>query len=212
MILPHARSPVPSAGAKLEQASAAVILLHGRGASAQDILSLSSYLDFAGLTFLAPQADGDSWYPNRFIAPIATNEPYLSAALSKVDETVRRVEAHGIPSQKIFIGGFSQGACLAAEYVIRHPRPYGGLLIFSGGYIGPMGEPRSATGNLGGMPVFLGCSDVDTHIPLQRVKETTAILTQMGAQVTERIYPGMGHTITEEEIELARTLMEKQLA
>ena len=181
MILPHAQSPVVSAGTKLDEASAAVILLHGRGAIAQDILSLSSYWDIPGVTFLAPQAEGYTWYPNRFIAPIESNEPYLSAALSKVDEIVTHVEASGISSDKIFLGGFSQGACLAAEYVIRHPRPYGGLLVFSGGYIGPLGELRKANGNVGAMPAFLGCSDIDPHIPLQRVKETTALLTEMGA-------------------------------
>lgn len=212
MILPHARSPVLSAGTKLEEASAAVILLHGRGAAAEDILSLSSFLDFPGVTFFAPQAEGSSWYPNRFIAPIPLNEPYLSAALAKVAGIVQDVESSGISSDRIFIGGFSQGACLAAEYVIRNPQPYGGLFVFSGGYIGPMGEERQASGNLHGMPAFLGCSDVDPHIPLQRLQETAALLSQMNAVVTERIYPGMGHTIVEEEIELARALIEKRLA
>lgn len=212
MILPHAQSPVLSAGAKLDEASAAVILLHGRGATAEDILSLSSYLDFPDTAFLAPQAEGYSWYPNRFIAPLESNEPYLSAALSKVDEIVKQVEANGIASNKIFIGGFSQGACLAAEYVIRHPRPYGGLIVFSGGYIGPLGESRKAARDLGSMPVFIGCSNIDPHIPLQRVKETTELLSEMGANVTEQIYPNMGHTIVDEEIELARVLIAKQLA
>lgn len=212
MTLPHARSPVLSAGTRLDEASAAVILLHGRGAMAEDILSLSSYLDFQGLTILAPQAEGYTWYPNPFTAPIESNEPYLSAALSKVDAVVTQVNAQGISSEKIFIGGFSQGACLATEYVIRNPRAYGGLLVFSGGYIGPLGEPRRANGYLSGMPAFIGCSNVDPHIPLQRVKETTALLTEMGTHVTERIYPNLGHTIVEEEIELARALIEKRLA
>ena len=212
MSLPHAQSLVLAAGPKLELASAAMILLHGRGSTAQDILSLSTYLDHPDLTFLAPQAEGYSWYPNRFTAPIEANEPYLSAALSKIGEIVNQAETNGIPSHKIFIGGFSQGACLATEYVIRNPRPYGGLLVFSGGYIGPLGEPRQATGDFSGMPALLGCSDVDPHIPLQRLRETTSLLQEMGAVVTERIYPDMGHTIIDEEIELARTLIGKQLS
>lgn len=211
MTLPHENSPVLSAGAKLEEASAAMILVHGRGASAQDILTLMPYLNFPGVVYLAPQAEGSTWYPNRFIFPVEQNEPYLSAALAKVDGLVRRVEERGIPTEKIFIGGFSQGACLASEYVIRNPRKYGGLLAFSGGYIGPLGQARTAAGNLDGMPAFVGCSNIDPHIPLQRVQETTALLTTMGASVTERIYPGMEHTIVDDEIDLARGLIEARL-
>ncbi len=211
MTLPHATTPVHGAGAKLEDASAAMILLHGRGATAEDILSLSMHLDFPGVAYLAPQAEGYTWYPNRFIFPVEANEPHLSAALNKVDGLVKQAEARGIPTERVFIGGFSQGACLASEYVIRNPKPYGGLLVFSGGYIGQMGLARKANGDLGGMPAFLGCSDMDPHIPLQRVKETTSLLEAMGADVTERIYPNMGHTINEEEIGLAKTLVQRRL-
>jgi predicted esterase len=211
MTLPHALTPVYGAGAKLEDASAAMILLHGRGATAEDILSLSTHLDLPGVAYLAPQAEGYTWYPNRFIFPVEANEPHLSAALDKVNSLVKQVEARGIPTEKIFIGGFSQGACLASEYVIRNPKTYGGLLVFSGGYIGQMGLKREANGNLGRLPAFLGCSDMDPHIPLQRVQETTSLLRAMGADVTERIYPNMGHTINEEEIELAKALVEKRL-
>ena len=207
MALPHQTQPVYSAGATLDAASAALILLHGRGATADDILSLSTYLDYPQLAYLAPQAEGYTWYPNRFILPVEQNEPYLSAALSKIDTIVKEVEAHNIPIEKIFIGGFSQGACLASEYVIRNPRRYGGLLIFSGGYIGPLDIERQPIGDLNGMPAFLGCSDMDPHIPLQRVKETTALLEAMGAKVTEKIYPRLGHTIVEDEIELARQVI-----
>lgn len=211
MSLPHQNQPVLAAGPDLEDARAVLILLHGRGASAQDILSVSSYLTQPGLAFLAPQAEGYTWYPNRFIAPLEQNEPYLSGALSVVDDTLQQVQAHGIPGEKIFLGGFSQGACLATEYVIRNPRRYGGLLVFSGGYIGPLNVPRQPTGDLQGMPVFLGCSDPDPHIPLQRVQETTALLRAMGAQVTEKIYPDMGHTIIEDEIDQARQLLHQNL-
>src|SRR5512145_2385844 len=207
MSLPHLTQPVYSAGATLADASAALILLHGRGAAASDILSLSNYLDYPQLAYLAPQAEGYTWYPNRFIFPVEQNEPHLSAALAKIDEIVRQAEANEIPVEKIFIGGFSQGACLASEYVIRNPRRYGGLLVFSGGYIGPLDTERQPNGDLQGMPAFLGCSDRDPHIPLQRVKETTALLRAMGANVTERIYPNMGHTIIDEEIELARQVI-----
>lgn len=210
-MMPHENSPVYAAGAKLENASAAMILIHGRGASAQDILSLSSHLDFPGVAYLAPQAEGSIWYPNRLIAPVESNEPYLSAAIAKIDGLVKRAEASGIPLEKIFISGFSQGASLSSEFVIRNPRSYGGLLVFSGGYIWQSGNPREASGDLNGMPVFIGCSNVDPFIPLERVKETSALLTSMKANLTERIYPNMGHTIIEEELELAKGLLEKRL-
>jgi predicted esterase len=142
---------------------------------------------------------------------VEQNEPYLSSGLSKIDEIVKAVEAHRIPVEKIFIGGFSQGACLASEYVIRQPRQYGGLLVFSGGYIGPLGGQRQPSGDLNGMPAFLGCSDRDPHIPLQRVNETTALLEAMGAKVTEYIYPNMGHTIIEDEIDQARQVISESL-
>lgn len=211
MTMPHEDSPVLATGAKVEDASAVMILIHGRGASAQDILTLAPHLDYRGVAYLAPQAEGFTWYPNRFIFPVEQNEPYLSAALAKVDVLVKQAEALGIPSEKIFIGGFSQGACLASEYVIRNPKNYGGLLAFSGGYIGPLGLAREALGDLGGMPALLGCSDTDPHIPLQRVQETTSLLKAMGAEVTERIYPNMDHTINDEELELARKLIEQRL-
>jgi len=207
MSLPHLTQPVYSAGAKLEEASGALLLLHGRGATADAILSLATYLDFPTFAYLAPQAEGYTWYPNRFIAPVEQNEPYLSAGLAKIEAIVKEVESHCIPVDKIFIGGFSQGACLATEYVVRNPRRYGGLLVFSGGYIGPLDEQRHPSGNFNGMPAFLGCSDPDPHIPLQRVKETSALLQAMGAKVTEKIYPNMGHTIIDDEIALARQVI-----
>lgn len=211
MSLPHLTQPVYSTGTSLSEAETTLILLHGRGATAEDILSLSTYLDFPRMAYLAPQAEGYTWYPNRFLAPVEQNEPYLSAALSKIDAIIKEVEAHQIPVEKIFIGGFSQGACLASEYVIRNPRHYGGLLIFSGGYIGPLGMQRYPSGDLEGMPAFLGCSDRDPHIPLQRVQETTSLLQAMGANVIEKIYPNMGHTIVDDEIEQARQLITQQL-
>jgi predicted esterase len=211
MSLPHLTQPVYSAGAKLEEASSALLLLHGRGSTADDILSLATYLDFPTFAYLAPQAEGYSWYPNRFIAPVEQNEPYLSAGLAKIEAIVKEVESHRIGVDKIFIGGFSQGACLATEYVVRNPRRYGGLLVFSGGYIGPLDEQRHPSGNFNGMPAFLGCSDPDPHIPLQRVRETSVLLQAMGAKVREKIYPNMGHTIIDDEIELARQVISEGL-
>jgi len=148
MSLPHENSQLHYAGKKLEEASAALILLHGRGASATDIISLSTVLTLPEFAFLAPQADDYTWYPNRFISPIEQNEPYLSSALNLVDKIVVQVTDAGISTEKIFLGGFSQGACLASEYVIRNPKKYGGLLVFSGGYIGSLNIQRQPTGDL----------------------------------------------------------------
>lgn len=207
----HQNQPVYSAGKKLEEATAAMILIHGRGATAEDILSLSTHLTHPGLVYLAPQAEGYTWYPNRFIFPVEKNEPHLSSALGVIDKIIKHVEGFNISSEKIFIGGFSQGACLASEYVIRNPKKYGGLFVFSGGYIGALNLKREQNGDLQNTPVFIGCSDVDPHIPLQRVQETTRLLQAMNAQVTEKIYPDMGHTINDQEIELARGIIQRSL-
>lgn len=204
---PHGGIPLHAAGVPLEAASAALILIHGRGATADDILSLHDLLDAPNLAVIAPQSAGAAWYPERFIAPIEANEPYLSSALTRIAEVAAHIESHGIPASRIVIGGFSQGACLASEFVIRNPRRWGGLLAFSGGYIGPPGETRPPQGSLDGTPAFLGCSDVDPHIPLQRVRETTSLLKAMGAQVTEKIYRNMGHTIYGDEIDHANDLL-----
>ncbi len=209
--MPHSNQPIYSAGAKLEDASAAMILLHGRGAPAEDILSLSTHFDYPHVAFFAPQADSYTWYPNRFIFPVEQNEPHLSSALALISGLIQKIEASGIPSEKIFVGGFSQGACLASEYVIRNPKRYGGLLVFSGGYIGTLNAKREPSGDLSGTPAFIGCSDVDPHIPLQRVQETVSLLKEMGAQVTDKIYSGMAHTINADEISLARAMVEQSL-
>lgn len=211
MTMPHANAPVYGTGKTLDTATGAMILLHGRGATADDILSLSTHLTQPGLAYLAPQAEGSTWYPNRFIFPVEQNEPHLSAALALVERLVTHVQSLGIPTEKIFLGGFSQGACLASEFVIRNPKRYGGLLVFSGGYIGPLNLTREPLGQLDGIPALLGCSDMDPHIPLERVKQTSALLAAMGAQVTERIYPQMGHTINEDELSLANELITQSL-
>lgn len=189
-----------------------MILLHGRGASAGDVIGLAQSFSLPGdMAVLAPQAAGNTWYPQRLIAPVESNEPFLTSALRIVGEVVEMVEQDGIPADRIIIGGFSQGASLAIEYVLRSGRRWGGLLAFSGGYIWPAGQPRhlldGQANSLGGTPVFLGCSDVDPYIPLSRVEDTAALLAAMGAQVDRRIYPGMGHTITPQEIEAAKQIV-----
>jgi predicted esterase len=200
------------AGRPLDQAQAALILLHGRGASAADILLLAEGLYHPAYAYLAPQAANNSWYPYTFLAPLQQNEPWLSAALSRVGELVDQVETAGMPAERIVLGGFSQGACLASEFMARNARRYGGLLAFSGGLIGPPGMTRAYAGSLADTPVFLGCSDVDGHIPKERVEETAAALAGLGAQVTLRLYPGMGHTINADEIEQARALLSAVLS
>lgn len=203
----HQGQPVLAAGEPLEQAKAAMIMVHGRGATAPDILSLASEFDQAGFTYLAPQAAGYQWYPNRFTAPIASNEPWLSSALRVVADLVAHAERSGITADRIMLLGFSQGACLALEYAARNARRYGGLVGYSGGLIGPDDTPRDYPGTFGSTPVFLGCSDVDSHIPKERVLETEEVLKRMGASVTTRLYPNMEHTVNQDEINFVRGMM-----
>ena len=206
--LPHRGQPVYTAGQPLNEAKAAMILVHGRGATAPSILELANALYHPDFVYLAPQAANNTWYPNSFLSPIPSNEPGLSSGLAVLGDLIAQIEAAGIPAEKIVLAGFSQGACLASEFVARNARPYGGLLAFSGGVIGPPGTPRNYEGSLEGMPVFMGCSDSDFHIPVERVHESTAVFEALGAAVTERIYPNMGHTIIQDEIDQARGIVE----
>ena len=203
----HGGQPVVTAGQPLSDARAALVLVHGRGATAQSILPLGAEIAPVNATWLAPQAAGNTWYPYSFLSPMAQNEPGLSSALATLATLVEQIADAGIPADRIVLGGFSQGACLASEFVARNAQRYGGLLVFSGGLIGPPGTPRNYPGDLAGTPVFIGCSDVDFHIPVARVHETTAALTALGAEVTERIYPGMDHIIVPDEITAARKLV-----
>ncbi|MFP4322147.1 MAG: alpha/beta hydrolase [Anaerolineales bacterium] len=203
----HAGMGTATLGPKVEDARAAVILIHGRGANAESILQLGQEFGQAEIAYLAPQARGGAWYPQRFIAPLEANEPWLTSALEVVDNLVQQIEAVGIPAERIVIGGFSQGACLAVEYIARNARRYGGAFAYSGGLIGPEGMTFQYPGNLAGTPVFLGCSDTDFHIPLERVKESTTALQALGGQVTERIYAGMGHTVNLDEIEFVQQML-----
>jgi predicted esterase len=189
-----------------------MILLHGRGATAPSILELAQVLHHEDLAYLAPQAAGNTWYPHSFLNPIEENEPGLSSGIRAIDEVLAQVEMAGIPAEKVIISGFSQGACLASEFVARNARRYGGLLVFSGGLIGPPGTPRNYAGSLDGTPVFLGCSTADFHIPEERVHESAAIFEQMEAEVTKRLYPNMGHTIIQDEIEEAQKILQATVA
>jgi phospholipase/carboxylesterase len=197
---------IVEAGEDLRTAQAAMILLHGRGATAEDIMTVASEVQRPGWAFLAPQAAGNTWYPNPFTAPIEANEPYLSAALDAVSRLVERVET-SVPTQRLVLLGFSQGASLTLTWSVRNARRYGAIVGLSGGLIGPEGTPREYPGSFAGTPVFLGCSDVDPYIPMPRVVETGEVMKRMGAEVTVRFYPGMGHLVSVEEVETIRELM-----
>jgi predicted esterase len=215
---PHAGQPVFSAGRPPAEAPAAVILVHGRGASAEDILSLVPELGRPDLSYLAPQAAGSSWYPYRFLAPLEQNEPWLSSGLALLGELLASLAAAGIGAERTVLLGFSQGACLALELAARAARRYGGVAGLSGALIGPPGKPRgysagapgpAGSAGLDGTPVLLGCSDRDPHIPLPSVHETAQVMTALGGRVSEQIYPAMGHTINADEIERLRRLLDE---
>jgi len=183
-------------------------MLHGRGATAESILTLAPSLGMPDLAYLAPQAGGNSWWPQSFLAPISSNEPGISSAMQAVEEVLARVVEGGIALERTALLGFSQGACLATEFVARHARRYGGVAGLSGGLIGPDGTRRDYAGSLEGTPVFLGCSDIDPHIPAERVRLTASLLEGLGGVVTMRLYRGMGHTINEDELEAVRAMLQ----
>ncbi len=198
----HEGQPVLHEGAPLAEAEVAIILLHGRGSSAEDILGLGQALaaDRAKVALLAPQAAGSTWYPRRFLESLAQNEPYLTSALGVVAGIIDGVLAGRLARERILLVGFSQGACLALEFAVRHPQRYGAVVGLSGAVIGPPDTKRDLTGSLHGTPVFLGCGDRDPHIPVASVHESAAIFRKMGANVQERIYPQLPHTVNDDEI------------
>jgi phospholipase/carboxylesterase len=204
---PHLDQPVLTLGAELTQATAAVILLHGRGASADDILGLATEMYDERFAYLAPQAAGNAWYPYSFMAPLEKNEPWLSSALAKVGTIVQRAVAAGLSHDRIFVCGFSQGACLSSEFVARNPARYGGLIAFTGGLIGPPGADLHHQGDLGGMPALFSSGDPDPHVPWSRVLESAEQFTAMGAAVKTQRYPGRPHTVLPQEIKSARELI-----
>lgn len=208
MVSPHRNQPVRVAGQSLDRARAAMLLVHGRGARAEDILSLADEFAQPEFVYLAPQAAGNTWYPNRFVAPMETNEPWLSSALEFIGNVLEQITAAGIPNERTILLGFSQGACLALEFSARNARRYGGVVGLSGGLIGPDDTPREYAGSLAGTPVFLGCSDVDVHIPKERVEQTAVVLGRLGGEVTKRLYPNMDHTVNQDEIDVVRGMMQ----
>jgi predicted esterase len=204
---PHAGQPIRVSGEPLDTAKAVMVMAHGRGASAESIVSLVPEIHQAGFAYVAPQAADNSWWPHRFIEPIPMNEPWFSSALAVIGDVLAQIAGAGFTRERTLLLGFSQGACLVLEYAARNVQRYGGVIGLSGGLFGPDGTPRDYPGSLDGTPVFLGCSDVDFHIPKARVEETTQVLQRMGANVTKRLYPGMGHTVNMDEIEFVRGMM-----
>jgi predicted esterase len=194
-------------GVEMAQAQAGMIFLHGRGGDAASILRLADRLDTSGFTLLAPQAPGNAWYPERFLAPLERNEPWLSQALDKVSASLNRLKQSGIPPEKTVLLGFSQGACLALEFAARNARRYGGLVGLSGSLIGPENLVRNDLGSLEGTPVFLGCSDEDIHIPRRRVEQSAAALEKLGGTVTLRLYSNMDHTVNADELNHVQEMM-----
>lgn len=205
---PHQGQKTYTSGKPLTEAKAAMILIHGRGATAPSILELADVLPHPDMAYLAPQAANNTWYPYSFLAPIRQNEPGITSGLQKIGELITRIKEAGIPLNKIIIAGFSQGACLSSEYVARNPTQYGGLLAFSGGVIGPLDMKRTDSGDLQQTPVFIGCSDIDPHIPLQRVEQTADIFNNLNGRVNKQIYPNMPHTIIQDEIDQAMKVIE----
>ena len=205
---PHRGQPVLLAGQPLSRARAAMLMVHGRGARAEDVLSLADQLSQPGFAYLAPQAADNTWYPNRFLVPLMENEPWLSSALEFVGEVLKQIVATGIPAEHTILLGFSQGACLTLEFAARNARRFGGIMGLSGALIGPDDTPRDYGGSLAGTPVYLGCSDADLHVPKERVDETAEVMRKMGGNVTERLYPNMDHTINQDEIDFVRGIMD----
>ena len=204
---PHVGQPVLTSGPEPVDARLTIILVHGRGASADDILGLAQELRHEDLAYLAPQAAGRTWYPYSFLAPIDQNEPGISSGLGVLSRIVTSLHDQGIHSRRIGLLGFSQGACLTLEFAVRHADRYAGVFALSGGLIGPPDTPRNYRGSFAGTPVFIACSDIDPHIPLERVRESGEVFRQMNATVDERIYPRLGHTVVADEIQAIQEVL-----
>lgn len=204
---PHRGQPIASKGVPLGESEAVAIMMHGRNHSPEIILELADRIDLPSFTYLAPTAADNTWYPSGFMDNLEANEPHLSYALAVYDQLVTDLVNRGYSREKIVLIGFSQGACLTAEYAVRHARRYGGIIILTGGVIGPPGTSWDYDGSFQNTPVFLGSSDVDAWVPLARVQDSTALFKRMGADVIERIYPGMEHIVNDDEIACARAMM-----
>lgn len=208
---PHGSLPPAVGGADPAGARAAVLLVHGRGGSAEGMLELAATLEREDVAWIAPRAAGGSWYPRSFLAPVEQNEPGLSSGLAVLRERLAELDRLGLPPERVLLLGFSQGGCLALEFSARHPHRYGAVIGLSAGLIGPPGTtwPAAEERSLAGTPAFLGCSDADPHIPLQRVEETAEALEALGARVDVRIYPGMGHTVNRDELRAVEALLDE---
>lgn len=206
---PHRNQPVRTGGQPLASAKAAVILVHGRGGSSEDILGLAREFDEPEFAYLAPEAAKNTWYPYSFLAPIAQNQPWLNSALGFLRHVVELATTAGVPRNRIALVGFSQGACLATEFVARNAARFGGLVAFTGGLIGPPGTKFAYPGDLEGTSCFFGAGDPDPHVPWERVEESRSVLTALGGVVTVRRYPGLPHTINQDEIEQAKRLLSR---
>ena len=204
---PHGAQPVVARGLSLGEARVAVIMVHGRGAAPQNILDLVPALEHPDVAYLAPAAAGGTWYPLSFMAPIEQNEPGISSGIAVVHGLIAEAVARGVPTGRIVLLGFSQGACLTVTAAQRRPARYGGVIIYAGGLIGPPGTAWSEQGSFSGTPAFFGCSDRDAHVPEERVHASAAVLERMSAAVTTRIYPGMGHQVNDDEIAFTRDLL-----
>lgn len=205
---PHRDQPVLLAGAPLAEAAGALVLLHGRGASAQDMLALARELDRPRFAWYVPEAAGRQWYPYSLLEKLERNQSYLNSALALLKRVLGRIEAAPLPAERVVWLGFSQGACLALEFAVRNPRRYGGVVALAGGLLGPEGTPREYPGSLDGTPVFLGSGDMDPHIPKRRVDETAAVLTGLGATVTRTTYQGLGHSTNPDELAAVRAMLD----
>lgn len=204
---PHAGQPVLRRGVAPTAARLAVILVHGRGGSAEDMLGLAEEAGLTDVAWLAPQAAGHSWYPYSFLSPIERNEPGITSGLRTLERLIEELAQGGLPAERVALMGFSQGACLSLEFAARHARRYAAVVGLSGGLIGPPGTARDDQGSLAGTPVFLGCSDIDAHIPVERVRESADVFRALAADVDERVYPGMGHTVNADELGAIRVLL-----
>jgi len=204
----HEGQPVIARGRSLEESHAVAIMMHGRGRTTDDILELATRIGNDAFTYLAPTAQNNTWYPYGFMEASERNEPFLSSALAIYDALIRQLLEQGFSTEQIVLLGFSQGACLTAEYAMRHSARYGGIVLFTGGLIGPPGTTWNYPGSFQGTPIFLGTGDSDGFVPLERVQESAEIFKQMGAQVLERVYPGMDHIVNDDEIAQARLILQ----
>ena len=209
---PHAGQPIRHAGMPIQHAKAAILLFHDRASSAEDIIDLWEEFDNPEVAYLAPEAAGKSWFPKNCLSAYAENEPQLSSGMWVITKLLEALDDSGIPPERVMLAGFSQGACLVSEFAARNTRRYGGIAAFSGGLLGPEGRLRRYRGSLAGTPVFLGCSDIDFHVPKTRIRETAEVFRELKARVTEQIYPGMPHTLNEDELRHARLMLESLIS